>query len=67
MKFTRASICALVATAAMGAATAEEDNKVRHLDRSYTTLLLFDFSTYLIIVLLPCLLLHHRRTPPPVV
>jgi uncharacterized membrane protein affecting hemolysin expression len=67
MKFTLASVCALIATAAMGAVAAEEDKKVRDLDMSYTTLLLLDFSTYLIIVVFPCLLLHHRRTRPSVV
>jgi hypothetical protein len=67
MKFTRASICALVAAAVMGAAAAEEDSKVRDLDMSYTTLFLLDFSTYLIIVVFPCLLLCHRRTRPFVV
>jgi hypothetical protein len=32
MKFNRASMCALVATAAMGAVVAEEAKKVRDLD-----------------------------------
>jgi hypothetical protein len=67
MKFTRASVCALIATAAMGAVAAEEDKRVRDLDMSYTTLLLLDFSTYLIIVVPPCLLLRHRRIRPSVV
>jgi hypothetical protein len=67
MKFTRASMCALVATAAMGAVAAEEDDKVRHLDMPYTTMRLLDFSTYLIIVVFPCLLLRHHSTRPSVV
>jgi hypothetical protein len=67
MKFTRASICALVATAAVGAVAAEEDNKVCHLDMAFTTLLLLDFSNYLIIAVYPCLLLYHRRTQYSVV